>query len=246
MTSCWSSSPNERPEIWYVKTVLSAHVRDASMPPSPSSMPDHLSSSLSYVEWTSGDVFDERARYDAMSEIDVVVSCVGAFGSNEYMQRACGDATIAAITSARERGVRTFGFVSSAQVYDGSTATKLPSYAPMYGYFEGKRRAEEELIRSYPNGHAILRPGFIYGPRRLGGRTVPLQLIGGPIDFVGTRMGPMSTLLQRFPFVGKELSSMVRVESVGRAMIGSVLAVAEGGGRTGKGAILDAESIRKF
>jgi hypothetical protein len=110
MTSCWSSSPNERPEIWYVKTVLSAHVRDASMPPSPSSMPDHLSSSLSYVEWTSGDVFDERARYDAMSGIGVVVFCVGAFGSNEYMLRACGDATIAAITSAPERGITTFGF----------------------------------------------------------------------------------------------------------------------------------------
>jgi serine/threonine protein kinase len=32
MTSCWSSSAEERPAMWYAKTMLSAHAREASMP----------------------------------------------------------------------------------------------------------------------------------------------------------------------------------------------------------------------
>ena len=32
MTICWSSSAEERPAMWYVKTMLSAHAKEASMP----------------------------------------------------------------------------------------------------------------------------------------------------------------------------------------------------------------------
>jgi hypothetical protein len=53
-------------------------------------------------------------------------------------------------------------------------------------------------------------------------------------------MGPLSGLIQSIPFVGKECSSMVPVESVGRAMIESILNC------SGKGVILNAEDIRKF
>lgn len=210
--------------------------------PSPSSTPDHLSSSLSNVEWISGDVFDDAARNDAMSDVDAVVSVIGAFGSNDFMQRVCGDATIEAIRTAKEKGVSNFGFVSSAQVYEGSMGLKLPASAPMHGYFQGKKRAEEELLRSYPEGHVILRPGFIYGPRNVGGHTLPLHLVGGPMNFVGTQMGPISSLLQSLPFAGKELSSMVPVESVGRAMVKAL----EGADADKKGVILDAEAIRSY
>merc|ERR1712194_696503 len=168
--------------------------------------------------------FDKAAREDAMSDgIDAVVSCVGAFGTNEFMQRICGDATIGAVRTAMDKGVSKFGFVSSAQVYEGSMGLKLPPSAPMHGYFQGKLRAEKELLRLYPERHVILRPGFIYGPRSVGGHTIPLQHVGGPLSFVGT-----------------QLSSMVPVESVGGTMIRSLEDVTTGG----KGIILDATAIR--
>jgi len=208
--------------------------------PTSSSTPQHLSSSISKVEFVKGDIFDSAAREDVMSNVDAVVSCIGAFGSNDVMQKICGEATIDAIHTAKEKGVSKFGFVSSAQVYDGSFAlTKLPPSAPMYGYFQGKYRAEKELQQLYQDGHVIVRPGFIYGKRNIGGHTIPLQLIGQPISFVGTSLGPLSSLIQQIPFAGKEVSSMVPVESVGKAMIDSLLEEGD------KGLILDAEEIRK-
>ena len=240
----------------------------SGMPPTllnSASSPHHhrLAQSLSSVEWTSGDVLDESFPLgDVMSDVDAVVSCIGAFGSNAHMQRVCGDATIAAIRCAvlekdkkggggGGKGVSAFGFVSSARVYDGSLALRLPECVPMSGYFGGKHRAEEELIRSFPAGHVILRPGFVYGPRTVGGGriTVPLQWIGGPISYVGTRLGPVSSFLGSLPLVGEEISSMVPVESVARAMVESIVAVLDGAKKKeggGIGAILDAESIRKF
>ena len=229
--------------------------------PAPNSVPDHLAPSLSSVEWSTGDALDASFPLgDVMSDVDAVVSCIGAFGSNVHMQRVCGDATMAAIRCAVETktkttkegggggGVSAFGFVSSARVYDGSPALRLPEYAPMSGYFGGKRRAEQELIRSFPGGHVILRPGFVYGPRMVGGWTVPLHWIGMPINCAGTRLGPVSAFLGALPLVGEEISSMVPVESVARAMVESILAVLDGAkeGGGGMGKILDAESIRKF
>jgi nucleoside-diphosphate-sugar epimerase len=213
-----------------------------------SGAPSTAMGGLSRVEWVKGDVFDTPALSDVMfNDIDIVISVIGAFGSNEYMQRICGDATINAVQVAKDmmgvRKVSTFGFISSAQVYDGSVALCLPPSAPMYGYFQGKRRAEEELLKCFPNNHVILRPGFVYGARDVGGRTIPLQYVGGPIDYVGRKLGPISSVLQMVPFVGKELSSMVPVESVANAMIGSVRKVANGG-NDGRGIIMDAEMIR--
>mmetsp|Transcript_19545 Transcript_19545/g.40805 ORF Transcript_19545/g.40805 Transcript_19545/m.40805 type:complete len:256 (+) Transcript_19545:148-915(+) len=214
-----------------------------SGPPSPSSTPPHLASTLEQVEWVSGDVFDASARKDSMEGVDYVVSTIGAFGSNEFMQRICGDATIEAILTAKEAGVKKFGFVSSAQVYEGSAGVKIPESVPMHGYFQGKYRAEKELVRGFPNNHVILRPGFIYGPRAAGALGIlPLHLLGAPLSFVGTGMGPVSKVIGRIPFVGKEMESMVPVDSVGRAMVESL-------GKEGemdRGITLEAEDIRRF
>lgn len=217
-------------------------VRSLNRSGEPSSPPPHLSSSLSQVEWVKGDIFDTLAREDAMSDVDVVVSSIGAFGSNEFMERICGDATVKAVRTAKEKGVSKFGFVSSAQVYEGSVGLSIPKSMPMHGYFQGKYRAEKELTDVFPDGHVILRPGFIYGPRNMGPLgVVPLQMIGTPVSFVGTQMGPLSRLIQSIPFVGKECSSMVPVESVGKAMIQSI------SDETIKtGLVLDAERIRTF
>eukprot|EP00956_Cyclotella_meneghiniana_P006907 scaffold9325_cov73-Cyclotella_meneghiniana.AAC.2 len=216
-------------------------VRSLNRSGKPSVAPPDLTSSLKQVEWIKGDIFDKSAREDAMSDVDAVVSCIGAFGSNEFMERICGDATVEAIRTAKEKGIPRFGFVSSAQVYEGSVGLNLPKSMPMHGYFRGKYKAEKALLEAYPKGHVILRPGFIYGKKIIGPfGAVPLQMIGAPISFIGTQLGPISGLIQSIPFAGKECSSMVPVESVGRSMIESLL------DQAGRGIILDAEKIRQY
>ncbi|EJK54557.1 hypothetical protein THAOC_25802, partial [Thalassiosira oceanica] len=95
-------------------------VRSLNRSGPPKTSPAHLAAPLSQVEWVSGDIFDKAAREEAMSDVDAVISCVGAFGSNSFMSRICGDATIEAVQTAKEKKVERFGFVSSAQVYEGS------------------------------------------------------------------------------------------------------------------------------
>ena len=221
-----------------IQSNLFSEVRSFNRTGAPSSPPQHLAESLSQVEWIKGDIFDSPAREDATDGSYAVVSCIGAFGSNDFMKKICGDATIEAIKTSKSKGVQRFGFVSSAQVYEGSVGLKIPSYMPMQGYFRGKYNAEQELLESYPDGHVILRPGFIFGKRQIGSIQLPLQLIGAPINIVGNHLGPLSSLIQSVPFVGKEVSSMVPVECVGKAMIDSL--------EEDKGVIMEAEDIRKF
>ena len=213
-------------------------VKSLSRSGAPSSPLQHLAESLSQVEFLTGDIFDKSAREDAIDGNYAVVSCIGAFGSNDFMKKICGDATIEAIQTSKMKGVRKFGFVSSAQVYKGSVGLKLPPSMPMHGYFQGKYNAEQQLLEAYPDGHVIVRPGFVYGKRNVGSVQLPLQLIGAPINFVGNHLGPISSLIQSVPFVGKEVSSMVPVDSVGRSMIDSL--------KEEKGVILEAADIRKF
>ena len=52
------------------------------------------------------------------------------------------------------------------------------------GYFSGKKRAEEAVMRCFPQTGTVLRPGFIYGDRVVPelGITVPLGLVGEPVQ----------------------------------------------------------------
>ena len=221
-----------------IQSNLFSEVRSFNRSGAPTSPPQHLAESLSQVEFVKGDIFDTAAREDVIDGNYAVVSCIGAFGSNDFMKKICGGATIEAIQTSKLKGVQKFGFVSSAQVYEGSAGLKIPPSMPMHGYFQGKYNAEQKLLESYPDGLVILRPGFIYGKRNLGSVELPLQLIGAPINFVGNHLGPLSSLIQSIPFVGKEVSSMVPVESVGSSMIDSL--------GEEKGVILEAADIRKF
>lgn len=210
-------------------------VQSLSRSGGPSNPNPHLKK-LSGVEWIEGDVLDEGCRKDVFKGVDSVVSAIGAFGSNEFMEKVCGDATIGAVEAAATEGVSRFGFVSSAQV---GKFNPSPSF-PMYGYFHGKLRAEEALRSAFPDSHLILRPGFIYGPRMVGSHgPVPLQMAGAPISFVGTQLGPLSSLIQTIPFVGTECSSMVPVESLAKAAVHGLLEEKEG-------KVLTADDIRKF
>ena len=52
------------------------------------------------------------------------------------------------------------------------------------GYVEGKRAAEQALFAQYGSDGLALRPGMIYGPRRVDtlGITLPLGIIGAPLE----------------------------------------------------------------
>jgi nucleoside-diphosphate-sugar epimerase len=189
------------------------------------------------IEWLVGDIFDAKRRDELFDGVDIVVSTIGAFGSNEFMERICGDATVEAVDSAVKHNVSKFGFVSSAQVGKIQFSPNMP----LYGYFRGKEKAEEAIRQAFQDSHVIVRPGFIFGPRMVGSvGPLPLDLVGAPINFVSTQLGPVSSLIQAVPFVGTECSSMVHVNAVSQAMVQTL------GDNDKKGLTLSAEDIRKF
>lgn len=66
----------------------------------------------------------------------------GAFGDDEYMERVCGDVTVAAVAVAAQAGVPRFAFVSASE-YGG-----IPE-ALARGYFAGKRKVRAEQCRKW-------------------------------------------------------------------------------------------------
>lgn len=53
------------------------------------------------------------------------------------------------------------------------------------GYVQGKLNAEGVLQSLFPETGVILRPGFVYGTRMVGGTALPLGVIGQPLEKVG-------------------------------------------------------------
>jgi hypothetical protein len=70
-----------------------------------------------------------------------VVSCVGAFGSDAFMERVCGDATVGMAKAAKAAKVRNFAFVSAHDY-------KLPLV--LKGYYAGKRCARRGAALQEP------------------------------------------------------------------------------------------------
>lgn len=169
------------------------------------------------VKWASCDIFQPEALA-YFKEKNAVISTLGAFGSNEFMNKICGDANIVAMEAAEKAGVEHFVFISSSRV--GSL--DISPSNPMYGYFHGKWRAEQELKKIFGKNGVILRPGFIYGNREVGnGIHIPLHFIGSPLSFIATKCGTISNIIQKIPFFGEELNSFVPVESVAKIAIDS-------------------------
>ncbi|GAY44415.1 hypothetical protein CUMW_081990 [Citrus unshiu] len=136
-----------------------------------------------------------------------LISCVGGFGSNSYMYKINGTANINAIRAASEKGVKRFVYISAA---DFGVANYL-----LQGYYEGKRAAETELLTRYPYGGVILRPGFIYGTRTVGGMKLPLGVIGSPMEMVLQHAKPLSQL----PLVGPLFTPPVNVTVVAKVAV---------------------------
>ncbi|KAF0684654.1 Aste57867_23374 [Aphanomyces stellatus] len=142
---------------------------------------------LDQVEWIKGDVFSRDDIDKAVAGTTGVISTVGAFGSNEFMEKMCGDATIAAVRAAKDAGTKRFVFISESRV-----GSQIPTWAPMYGYFHGKERAENAVAAHFPDTGVSLRPGFVFGTRRVrikdGDYFLPLQLAGAPMSFLGRQV----------------------------------------------------------
>ncbi|CAI5713762.1 unnamed protein product [Peronospora destructor] len=115
------------------------------------------------VDWHKGDVFDEQQLAKAVEGVTGVISAVGAFGSKEFMEKMCGDATIQAVQAAQKAGVERFVF-----------------------RVQLSRWSEQAAVHArFPNTGVALRPGFIYGWRRTEkGRGIPLQLVGAPLSML--------------------------------------------------------------
>ncbi|OQR80575.1 hypothetical protein THRCLA_11986, partial [Thraustotheca clavata] len=183
------------------------------------------------VDWIQGDVFSRRDLDKALEDVTGVISTVGAFGSNELMQKMCGDANIEAARAAKDGGVERFVFISESRV-----GSNIPTWAPLYGYFNGKERAETAVLTHFEENGVCLRPGMVYGTRRVGNYLLPLQIIGAPMNFFARSLGPVSSAITSIPLLGPELLAAV---PVGAAAVLSALGPAPG-------KILDTSSILSF
>lgn len=159
------------------------------------------------VIWHQGNLLSSDSWKEALDGVTAVISCVGGFGSNSYMYKINGTANINAIRAASEKGVKRFVYISAA---DSGVANYL-----LQGYYEGKRAAETELLTRYPYGGVILRPGFIYGTRTVGGMKLPLGVIGSPMEMVLQHAKPLSQL----PLVGPLFTPPVNVTVVAKVAV---------------------------
>ncbi|PHU08773.1 hypothetical protein BC332_20633 [Capsicum chinense] len=159
------------------------------------------------VTWHQGNLLSTDSWKDALKGVTSVISCVGGFGSNSYMYKINGTANINAIRAASEEGVKRFVYISAA---DFGPVNYL-----LQCYYEGKRAAETELLTRYPYGGIILRPGFIYGTRRVGSMKLPLGVVGSPLEMILQRAKPLSQI----PIVGPLFTPPVNVTAVAKVAV---------------------------
>lgn len=159
------------------------------------------------ISWHQGNLLSPESLKDALTGVTCVISCVGGFGSNSYMYKINGTANINAVRAAAEHGVKRFVYISAADF-------GLVNYV-LQGYYDGKRAAETEILTRFPYGGVILRPGFIYGTRRVGNMKLPLGVIGFPMEKVFQYVKPLTQV----PLVGPLLTPPVNVLSVARVAI---------------------------
>eukprot|EP01041_Mallomonas_annulata_P012270 gene12270-25791_t len=128
------------------------------------------------VKWVKGDANCLAEWADEIKGASAVVSCIGAFGSNDAMERINGDLNIKLVSSALHSGVERFIYVSTVE-------NNLPDFI-LKGYFNGKRRAEQAVLDAFPFTGTVLRPGFMYGTRQVGSYSIPLGLVGKPLEIL--------------------------------------------------------------
>ncbi|XP_076936758.1 uncharacterized protein At1g32220, chloroplastic-like [Bidens hawaiensis] len=179
-----------------------------------SGRPSTLDSWEDQVTWITGDVF--YVNWDeVLPGATAVISTLGGFGSEEQMQRINGEANIIAVNAAKEYGIPKFVLIS---VHDYN----LPSFLLTSGYFTGKRKAEAEVLSKYPSSGVVLRPGFIYGKRKVGDIEIPLNLIGEPVEKLLDATSNYTKPLSALPASDLILAPPVSVDDVALAAINAV------------------------
>lgn len=179
-----------------------------------SGRPTYSGSWIDQVNWVPGDVFYVNWD-DVLVGATAVVSTIGGFGSEEQMQRINGDANVVAVNAAKDYGVPKFILIS---VHDYN----LPPFLLSSGYFTGKRKAESEVLSKYPNSGIVLRPGFIYGKRRVDGFELPLDLIGEPVERIMSATENFTKPLSSLPASDLLLAPPVSVDDVALAVINGI------------------------
>lgn len=172
------------------------------------------------VEWVRSDVTKEDGSWrDALKDATGVVSTIGAFGTNAFMYKMCGEVNMNIIEAAKEADVSRAAFISVHE-YSFPAGWQAHSFL-LKGYFQGKRDVEKKLAEIYPDGGVALRPGFIYGTRHAGGMKIPLGLAGVPMQ---TLLKPLPTKsLSNIPIIGAAFVPPVSVQSVGKAAASAIL-----------------------
>jgi len=170
------------------------------------------------VTWHQADVFDE-ASWKELFPAECVVSSLGLISPNvSDMERMNGDAPIAAVQLAKAMGCPKFVMVSA---HDYNLPEPLKQTQLVGAYFGPKRRAEERVLREFPEGGVIVRPSLIYGSRLLpSGYTLPLDVVGRPLEFLST-LSPLG-LFKEVPGSDLLLATPVSVEEVASAVLAGV------------------------
>jgi len=169
------------------------------------------------VTWIRADVFDEDSWIDCLEGADAVVSCIGGFGTVADMERVCGDATVNSVGTAKKKSVPKFVFVS---VYDYNIPDEIKKRT---GYFSGKKRAEEAVLSEFPEEGVVVRPGFIYGDKRVGDVVLPLGAVGKPLEGVLKNLPEnLTDMLKKLPASDLALAPPVGVEVVAKAIANAV------------------------
>ncbi|XP_078442029.1 NAD(P)-binding Rossmann-fold superfamily protein [Wolffia australiana] len=180
-----------------------------------SGRPSYSGSWVDQVTWVTGDVF--YVNWDeVLVGATAVVSTLGGFGSNEQMKKINGEANILAVDAAKNFGVPKFILIS---VHDYN----LPPFLLSSGYFTGKRSAESEVLSKYPNSGVVLRPGFIYGKRKVEGFEVPLDVVGEPLEKLLKATESFTKPLNSLPASDLLLAPPVSVDDVAFAVVNAIV-----------------------
>ncbi|GAB2235406.1 hypothetical protein Droror1_Dr00025831 [Drosera rotundifolia] len=166
------------------------------------------------VSWVTGDVF--YVNWDeVLVGATAVVSTLGGFGNEEQMKRINGEANVVAVNAAKDYGVPKFILIS---VHDYN----LPPFLLQSGYFTGKRKAESEVLSKYPNAGVVLRPGFIYGKRKVDGFEIALDLIGEPLERFLRATENFTRPLSSLPASDLLLAPPISVDDVALAVVNAI------------------------
>jgi hypothetical protein len=94
------------------------------------------------------------------------------------------------------------------------------------------------MAKIFPDTGVALRPGMIYGTRHSGNMSIPLGLVGMPLEAVIKRLPSKS--LSSTPIVGALFVPPVSVDAVGKAAASAVLDPAVSPG------VMDVWEIQKY